>query len=145
MNECRFLGLGRRTGRSRLLFAALAIVLTRQGTATGVQLTYSKGQNVSPAFEGWEQAADGSRYFIFGYMNRNWEEEFDRRSVVPASTVLLNLIPDLPERQQGMFDLETKMRPGSVLVDIAIDQGGCFETSRPTSHSEPRVAARARA
>jgi alanine dehydrogenase len=29
------------------------------------------------------------------------------------------------------------MRPGSVLVDIAIDQGGCFETSRPTSHDAP--------
>ena len=30
-----------------------------------------------------------------------------------------------------------KMRPGSVLVDVAIDQGGCFETSRPTTHEEP--------
>jgi alanine dehydrogenase len=30
-----------------------------------------------------------------------------------------------------------QMRPGSVLVDIAIDQGGCFETSRPTTHSSP--------
>ena len=29
------------------------------------------------------------------------------------------------------------MHPGSVLVDVAIDQGGCFETSRPTTHSEP--------
>ncbi|MBV53427.1 MAG: alanine dehydrogenase [Coxiellaceae bacterium] len=29
------------------------------------------------------------------------------------------------------------MRPGSVMVDVAIDQGGCFETSRPTSHSHP--------
>ncbi len=29
------------------------------------------------------------------------------------------------------------MRPGSVLVDVAIDQGGCFETSRPTTHREP--------
>jgi alanine dehydrogenase len=29
------------------------------------------------------------------------------------------------------------MRPGSVLVDIAIDQGGCFETSRPTTHTNP--------
>lgn len=29
------------------------------------------------------------------------------------------------------------MRPGSVLVDVAIDQGGCFETSRPTTHAEP--------
>lgn len=30
-----------------------------------------------------------------------------------------------------------KMRPGSVVVDVAIDQGGCFETSRPTTHSQP--------
>ena len=30
-----------------------------------------------------------------------------------------------------------RMRPGSVLVDVSIDQGGCFETSRPTTHAEP--------
>jgi alanine dehydrogenase len=30
-----------------------------------------------------------------------------------------------------------RMRPGSVLVDIAIDQGGCAETSRPTTHDDP--------
>ncbi|HZX33689.1 MAG TPA: alanine dehydrogenase [Rhodocyclaceae bacterium] len=30
-----------------------------------------------------------------------------------------------------------KMRPGSVLVDVAIDQGGCFETSHPTTHADP--------
>jgi alanine dehydrogenase len=30
-----------------------------------------------------------------------------------------------------------KMKPGSVLVDVSIDQGGCFETSRPTTHSNP--------
>jgi alanine dehydrogenase len=30
-----------------------------------------------------------------------------------------------------------KMKPGSVIVDIAIDQGGCFETSRPTTHADP--------
>jgi alanine dehydrogenase len=29
------------------------------------------------------------------------------------------------------------MKPGAVLVDVAIDQGGCFETSRPTTHAEP--------
>ena len=29
------------------------------------------------------------------------------------------------------------MKPGAVLVDVAIDQGGCFETSRPTTHREP--------
>src|SRR5688500_5665559 len=34
-------------------------------------------------------------------------------------------------------DMIKSMRPGSVVVDIAIDQGGCLETSRPTTHSEP--------
>jgi alanine dehydrogenase len=34
-------------------------------------------------------------------------------------------------------DMVRKMRPGSVMVDISIDQGGCFETSRPTTHTEP--------
>ena len=33
--------------------------------------------------------------------------------------------------------LVAKMKPGSVLVDVAIDQGGCFEGSRPTTHAEP--------
>jgi alanine dehydrogenase len=39
-------------------------------------------------------------------------------------------------------DLVARMRPGSVLVDIAVDQGGCFESTRPTTHSDPtfRVA-----
>jgi alanine dehydrogenase len=31
----------------------------------------------------------------------------------------------------------TLMKPGAVLVDVSIDQGGCFETSRPTTHSDP--------
>jgi len=34
-------------------------------------------------------------------------------------------------------DLVKKMKKGAVIVDVAIDQGGCFETSRPTSHAEP--------
>ncbi len=34
-------------------------------------------------------------------------------------------------------DMLALMQPGSVLVDVAIDQGGCFETSRPTTHSDP--------
>jgi alanine dehydrogenase len=34
-------------------------------------------------------------------------------------------------------DMLATMQPGSVLVDVAIDQGGCFETSRPTTHSDP--------
>ena len=34
-------------------------------------------------------------------------------------------------------DIVASMRPGSVIVDVAVDQGGCIETSRPTTHSDP--------
>ena len=34
-------------------------------------------------------------------------------------------------------DLVKRMKPGSVLVDIAVDQGGCFEDTRPTTHDDP--------
>jgi alanine dehydrogenase len=34
-------------------------------------------------------------------------------------------------------DLVRRMKPGSVLVDVAIDQGGCFADSRPTTHADP--------
>jgi alanine dehydrogenase len=34
-------------------------------------------------------------------------------------------------------DLVSRMRSGSVLVDIAVDQGGCFENTRPTTHDDP--------
>src|SRR5580700_5097361 len=43
----------------------------------GAQLSYSRNQVVSPAYEGWEQNADGSFNLMFGYMNENWEEEID--------------------------------------------------------------------
>src|SRR5438309_3512409 len=62
--------------RARLLLVSAVVVFVCQ--LIGAQsLTYSAGQNVSPAFEGWEQNADGSFNFLFGYMNRNWEEELD--------------------------------------------------------------------
>lgn len=65
----------------RVIFMGLYLALCGASDGIGAQsLTYSRGQNVSPAYEGWEEDADGRRYFVFGYMNRNWEEEID----VPA-------------------------------------------------------------
>jgi hypothetical protein len=77
MIEFPILRLRRRTGPAGVLVAAVAILLTRQWTGLSAQDDYSKGQQVAPAYEGWEQMTDGSRYFLFGYMNRNWEEEID--------------------------------------------------------------------
>jgi hypothetical protein len=59
------------------LFCAFAVVVLAYQTASTQMLTYSRGQNVSPAFEGWEKNDDGSFNMMFGYMNRNWEEELD--------------------------------------------------------------------
>lgn len=65
-----------RSGRARLLLGAATVVLAYQ-TANTQMLSYSRGQTVSPAFEGWEKNDDGSFNMLFGYMNRNWEEEVD--------------------------------------------------------------------
>ncbi|MDN4596685.1 alanine dehydrogenase [Leifsonia virtsii] len=50
------------------------------------------------------------------------------------------LIPGAAAPKLVTDDMVAAMRPGSVLVDIAIDQGGCFEGSRPTTHDDPTFA-----
>ena len=47
------------------------------------------------------------------------------------------LVPGAKAPKLVSREMIASMRPGSVAVDIAIDQGGCFETSRPTTHSDP--------
>ena len=47
------------------------------------------------------------------------------------------LVPGAAAPKLVSREMLRTMRPGSVLVDVAIDQGGCFETSRPTTHAEP--------
>jgi alanine dehydrogenase len=60
------------------------------------------------------------------------------RAVVDADLVIgAVLVPGAKAPVLVSDDLVARMKPGSVLVDIAIDQGGCFESSRPTTHSDP--------
>lgn len=60
------------------------------------------------------------------------------RTVSEADLVIGSvLIPGAKAPKLVTNALVKKMKPGSVLVDIAIDQGGCFEDSRPTTHAEP--------
>ncbi len=47
------------------------------------------------------------------------------------------LIPGAKAPKLITRDLLSSMKPGTVLVDVAIDQGGCFETSKPTTHDDP--------
>lgn len=55
---------------------ALVLLLAAAGVSTA-QIRYSSGQNVVPVYEGWERNPDGSFMMVFGYMNRNYEEEVD--------------------------------------------------------------------
>lgn len=50
------------------------------------------------------------------------------------------LIPGAQAPRLVTEEMIENMRPGSVVVDVAIDQGGCFETSKPTTHSDPTYA-----
>jgi hypothetical protein len=61
----------------RVVGIALVLGLGVASLATAQNLTYAKGQNVSPAYEGWEEDSAGRKFFVFGYMNRNWQEELD--------------------------------------------------------------------
>jgi alanine dehydrogenase len=60
------------------------------------------------------------------------------RAVLDADLVIgAVLVPGAKAPKLVSNELVSRMRPGSVLVDIAIDQGGCFEDSHPTTHAEP--------
>ena len=60
------------------------------------------------------------------------------RHVVNADLVIGGvLIPGASAPKLVSRAMIARMQPGSVVVDVAIDQGGCFETSRPTTHAEP--------
>jgi alanine dehydrogenase len=60
------------------------------------------------------------------------------RAVLDADLVIgAVLVPGAKAPTVVSNELVARMKPGSVLVDIAIDQGGCFEDSRPTTHAEP--------
>jgi hypothetical protein len=66
---------------SNTLIAAFLFVCV-----SSAQVHYAAGQNVAPEFEGWEHNSDGTYSMVFGYLNRNYEEELDI-PVGPENTV----------------------------------------------------------
>jgi alanine dehydrogenase len=82
---------------------------------------------------------------------RNIEKEFGARAVTVFSSrdaveqhvlsadlvIGTVLVPGAAAPKLVSREMVKAMKPGSVVVDVAIDQGGCFETSRPTTHADP--------
>jgi hypothetical protein len=96
------------SGRRAVNAALAAAAIVCAAAAAFAQESYSSGQNIAPVYEGWEQNADGSFNLVFGYFNRNWEEEIDRP--VGADNVIEPGGPDqgqpthfLPRRNRFVF------------------------------------------
>ena len=68
----------------------------------------------------------------------NIREELKHADLVVGSV----LIPGAKAPKLVTRDMLKLMEPGTVMVDVAIDQGGCFETSRPTTHEDPGLLCR---
>jgi alanine dehydrogenase len=68
-----------------------------------------------------------------------YSNEAHLMELLPAVDLLIGavLVPGAKAPKLISREMLRRMRPGSVLVDIAIDQGGCAETSRPTTHDNP--------
>ena len=56
---------------------AALLLIGAAGFPAAAQVQYAKGQNIAPIFEGWEHNPDGTFSMVFGYLNRNYEEEVD--------------------------------------------------------------------
>ena len=68
------------------------------------------------------------------YATRERLEHYATRADLLIGAVL---VPGAAAPKLVSRELVSRMKPGSVIVDVAIDQGGCAETSRPTTHAEP--------
>jgi alanine dehydrogenase len=72
-------------------------------------------------------------------VNTQYSNEYNIREAIKTADLVIGgvLIPGAKAPKLITRDMLPTMRKGSVIVDVAIDQGGCFETSKPTTHAEP--------
>jgi alanine dehydrogenase len=104
---------------------AAAIALGMQAEVLLLDLNIERLRQADRIYQGHMQTIASNRYEI-------------ERAVIDADLVIgAVLVPGAKAPTLISNDLVSRMKPGSVLVDISIDQGGCFEDSRPTTHAEP--------
>ncbi|MGB2810581.1 MAG: alanine dehydrogenase [Mycobacterium sp.] len=74
-----------------------------------------------------------------GAIETRYSARLELENAVTAADLVIGavLVPGAKAPKLVTNDTVAQMRPGAVLVDIAIDQGGCFEDSRPTTHDDP--------
>jgi len=104
---------------------AAAIALGMQAEVLLLDRNVARLRQVDAIYQGHCQTIASNAYEV-------------ERAVLDADMVIgAVLIPGAKAPTLISNDLVSRMKPGSVLVDISIDQGGCFEDSRPTTHADP--------
>lgn len=104
---------------------AAAIALGMQAEVLLLDTNVARLRQVDAIYQGHMQTITSNAYEI-------------ERACVDADMVIgAVLVPGAKAPKLVTNELVSRMKPGAVLVDIAIDQGGCFEDSRPTTHADP--------
>ena len=104
---------------------AAAIALGMQAEVLLVDKNVARLRSADAIYQGHCQTVASNAYEI-------------ERAVLDADLVIgAVLVPGAKAPMLISNELVSRMLPGSVLVDISIDQGGCFEDSRPTTHADP--------
>ena len=107
---------------------AAAIALGMQAEVLLLDINVGRLREVDRIYQGHMQTVASNTYEI-------------ERAVGDADLVIgAVLVPGAKAPTLISDDLVAQMKPGAVLVDIAVDQGGCFESTRPTTHSDPVFA-----
>jgi len=105
--------------------SAAAIALGMQAEVLLVDKNIARLRQADAIYQGRCQTVASNAYEI-------------ERAVIDADLVIgAVLVPGAKAPMLISNDLVSRMKPGSVLVDISIDQGGCFEDSHPTTHADP--------
>jgi len=104
---------------------AAAIALGMQAEVLLVDKNVGRLRSADAIYQGHLQTVASNAYEI-------------ERAVIDADLVIgAVLVPGARAPMLVSNELVSRMKPGSVLVDISIDQGGCFEDSHPTTHDDP--------
>jgi len=104
---------------------AAAIALGMQAEVLLLDKNVGRLREVDRIYQGHMQTVTSNSYEV-------------ERAVVDADLVIgAVLVPGAKAPVLVSDDLVAAMKPGSVLVDISVDQGGCFASSRPTTHDDP--------
>ncbi|CUR59017.1 Alanine dehydrogenase [metagenome] len=107
---------------------AAAIALGMQAEVLLLDLNIERLRQTDRIYQGHMQTVASNRFEI-------------ERACLDADLVIgAVLVPGAKAPTLISNDLVSRMKPGAVLVDISIDQGGCFEDSRPTTHADPTYA-----